>query len=433
MSVTGLSPRRTRGRLWHNLDFLKLWAGQSTSQVGSRLTELALPLTGILMLGATPGQLGILTAAEYVPVLFVTMLAGVWADRHRRRPILLATNVGRAAILGVVPLLAVLGGLSMTVLYGVALSAGILTALFDVTYISYLPSLVEREDLVEGNSKLQSSQSLAQVAGQGAAGVLVQLVTAPGAILFDAISYVVAAVSIVSIRTPEPTPVRDTDRRSIRCDMAEGLRFALASRVLRPLMLQSAMFNLVNAVILVVLPVYALRTLHFQPATLGLVIACGSAGALAGAMGAARVGRRLGAGGAMALGMGAAAAGFLLLPAAAGSRAAVITLLIAAFCLYGAGLALFNVHSLSTRQRVVPTNMLGRVTASYRMLSYATIPLGGLLGGQAAGELGIRTTLMMAAIALTASAVLFARSGVARVHLECERAPLFPAKARAAV
>jgi MFS family permease len=404
-----------RGRLWHNREFLKLWAGQTASQAGSRVTDLALPLTAILMLDASAGQVGMLVAAEYAPSLVVTLVAGVWADRHRRLPILVGANLGRAALLALVPILALTGGLSMAVLYAVALSAGILTTLFDVTYISYIPTLVDRIDLVEANSKMQSSQSVAQVAGHGAGGVLVQLLTAPGAVLVDAVSYLVAAASLLSIRHREPAPQAPAGRRSVAREASAGLRFTLGSSVLRPVMLQSAVYNLFNAVVLVVLPVYALRHLHLSPATLGLVIASGSIGAVAGAMAAARVGRRLRPGPAMAVGMGLASGGFLMLSLAGGGHGLVIAQLVAAHCVFGAGLVIFNVHALSIRQRIVPHDMMGRVTASYRMVSWAMIPAGSLLGGLSADALGPRPTLLGAALGLGIGTALFAASRGARV------------------
>lgn len=396
-----------RGALWQNRDFLKLWAGQTTSQAGSRMSELALPLTGILALGATPGQLGILAAAEYAPLLLVTLFAGVWADRHARRPALLTANVGRALLIGLVPALAFTGALTMTILYAIAFGVGTLTAIFDVTYVAYLPSLIDREQLVEGNSKLQCSSSVAQVAGQGASGVLVQILTAPGAVLVDALTYLVAAFSMLSIRHREP--VRNACReRSVRREVAEGLRLTLGNRVLRPLMLQSAAFNGLHAIVVVVLPVYALRSLHLSPATLGLVIASGSLGALAGAIGAARVGRRVGADRAMTLGMAAACVSYLAVPLATGGRPAVIAVLVGTYSLFGAGLALFNVHSLSVRQTLVPEEMMARVVSVYRLASWALIPFGSLAGGICANELGARTTLLLAATGLTVSAALFA-------------------------
>jgi MFS family permease len=407
---------RLRGRLWGNRDFLKLWGGQTASQTGSRVTDLALPLTAILVLDARPAELGILVAAEYVPNLLMTLVAGVWADRHRRRPILLVANLGRAAVLALVPVLALTGGLSMAVLYAVALSAGALTALFDVTYVSYIPTLVGRDHVVEANSKMQSSQSVAQVGGHGIAGVLAQLLTAPGAVLVDALSYLAGAASLFAIGHREPRPRRSAGRPSMVREASYGLRLTLGSAVLRSVMLQSAAYNLCNAVVLVVLPLYALRHLDLSPATLGIVIASGSAGAVAGAMAAPYVGRRLEMGSAMAAGMGLACAGFLILALASGGHGLVIAELVIAHCVFGAGLSIFNVQSLSIRQSIVPADMLGRVTASYRLVSWATIPAGSLLGGIAAGAFGPRSALLAAAVSLTLGTALFAVSSGARVE-----------------
>jgi MFS family permease len=411
---TALTPS---GRLWRHPDFLKLWAGQTTSLMGSRVTELALPLTGILVLDATAGQLGILNAAEFLPVLFTTLLAGVWADRHRRRPMLLTSHLVRALALAAIPALAIFGGLSMPLLYAVALTVGIFTAQFDVAYVAYLPTLVRREDLVEGNSKLQSSQSVAQVAGQGMSGVIVQLLTAPIAIVVNAATFLVASASVVAIRHREPAvPRPENGRRGVFGEIGEGLRLALGSPVLRPLMLQSAWYNMLNDVILVVMPVYAVRGLHLPPATLGLVIASGSIGAFAGATLAGRLARRVGAGRAMALGMAGACTGYLVLPLASGPRPAVLAALVGGYIVYGCGLAVFNVHSVSIRQALVPAGMMGRIAASYRMVSGAAIPLGGLLGGLSADVFGMRTTLLGACAGLLASAAVFACSRGARVR-----------------
>jgi predicted MFS family arabinose efflux permease len=401
---------RARGRLWSNGDFLKLWAGQTASQAGSQVSELALPLTGIIVLHASAGALGLLTAAEYGPTLFVTLLAGVWADRHRRRPTLLYANLGRAAILAVVPILAVTGGLSMPALYAVALAAGILTAQFDVTYVSYVPSLVDRANVMEANAKMQSSQSVAQVAGHGAAGVLAELLSAPGAVAVDVGSYLLAAWSLTMIRHSEPQPMAPAERRGVAREAAEGLRLALGHDRLRPVMLQSAAFNLFNAVVLVVLPLYALRALHLSAGTLGLVMAFGGIGAVAGALAAEPIGRRLETGPSMVLGMGCSAAAFLALPLAGGSRGLTIVELLAAQSALGAGIALFNVHALSLRQRLVADQLMGRVTASYRLVSWAMIPLGGIIGGLSAGHLGTRLTLLWTGVGLAACGALFAAS-----------------------
>jgi MFS family permease len=199
-------PSTRFGALWHQADFLKLWAGETVSLVGSQVTILALPLTAVILFKATSVQLGFLYAAGFAPFLFLTLFAGVWVDHHRRRPILLVTNIGRGVLLGLIPVLAVMGWLRIEYLYVIALLVGCLTVLFYLAFQAFLPILVQRDHLVEGNSKLSASQSMAEISGPGLAGVLVQLVTAPIALVVDALSFFVAAGSLVLIRTPESRP-----------------------------------------------------------------------------------------------------------------------------------------------------------------------------------------------------------------------------------
>ncbi|MBW5248166.1 MFS transporter [Streptomyces poriferorum] len=395
--------------LWHHRDFRRLWAGQTVSLLGSRVTELALPVTAIVLLDASPAQLGLLNSAQYLPVLCVTLFAGVLADRVRRRPLLITANLGRAAILTAVPLLAWLGGLGIWALCAVAFATGVLTALFDVAYQAYVPSLVAKEQLVEGNSKLQASRSVAETAGQGLGGTLIQVLTAPVAILVDCLGYLFGAAMLLRIRTPETRPVRaDGARSSVRKDIAAGLRMTLNSRLLRVIMLHASLYNLLWDVVLVVFPLYAIRVLHLGPAGLGLVIAAGSIGAFGGALSAGRLGKRLGVGRAMVSGMAIASSATLLLPLAAGAGTGPgYALLATGYVLNGFGIAIFNIHSITLRQATVPPELIGRVSATFRFLTWAVIPVGGLLGGLLASAAGPRTALALTAGGLTAAAVAF--------------------------
>jgi MFS family permease len=395
--------------LWQNRNFLKLWIGESTSQAGSRMTDLALPLTGILVLDATPGELGILSAAEFTPLLIVTLAAGMWADRHARRPVLIAANFGRAVLLSLVPILAFTGLLTMLILCVLAFAVGTFTAIFDVTYVAYLPSLVRHEHLVEANSKLEASYSVAEVGGRGASGLLVQALSAPGAIVVDAATYLVAAASLIAMNHPE-TPRRPDARLRFKDEIVVGFHASLGNRTLRPLILQSASFNALNAVLVVVLPIYALQSLNLGPAGLGLVVAIGGVGAVAGALCATRTGAVLGHTRAMTLGMATACVASLGLPLAGGSRLLTITVIAATQCIFGAGLALFNVHSLSIRQAVVPPERIGRATAAYRLVTWIAIPIGSVLGGLLADRIGTHAALFVAAVGLSLSAVAFAWS-----------------------
>lgn len=402
------APEPPRG-LWHHRDFRRLWAGQTVSLLGSRVTELALPVTAIVLLDAGPAQLGLLNSAQYLPVLCVTLFAGVLADRVRRRPLLIAANLGRASILTAVPLLAWLGGLGVWALCAVAFATGVLTALFDVAYQAYVPSLVAKERLVEGNSKLQASRSVAETAGQGLGGTLIQVLTAPVAILVDCAGYLFSAVMLLRIRTPETPPARpDGARPSIRKEIAAGLRMTLHSRLLRVIMLHASWYNLLWDVVLVVFPLYGIRELHLGPAGLGVIIAVGSLGAFGGALSAGPLGARLGVGRTMVLGMVVASAATLLLPLAPGSGSGTGHLLLGVgYVLNGFGIAVFNIHSITLRQATVPAELIGRVSATFRFLTWAVIPLGGLLGGLLAAAVGPRAALAVTAGGLTAGALVF--------------------------
>ncbi|AUG80414.1 MFS transporter [Kitasatospora sp. MMS16-BH015] len=410
------------GALWRHRDFLRLWAGQTVALFGAQVTLLALPLTAMQLLDASAGQLGLLNALEYLPVACVTLLAGVLADRVRRRPLLIAANLGRALMLAVIPVMAWTDGLSMGLLYTVAFVTGLFTAQFDVAYQAYLPSLIERRLLVEGNSKLQSSQSIAQTAGQGLSGVLIQLLTAPVAVVVNSAGYLVSVVSLLLIRSPEP--VRTAPRRSVRAEIAEGFRVTMAQPVLRVVMAESAWFNLLWDVVLVVVPIYGVRELHLGAAGLGLVIAAGSVGAFGGSLVARRLGDRLGSGRAMTAGMLLASAALVLLPLAGGPTWQVVAVLTAGFVLNGFGMTVFNVHSVALRQALVATELTGRVSATFRFAAFAVIPVGGFLGGLLAGWLGARAALAVVVAGLLAGAVVFYGSRTVRLAVAGTDEPL---------
>jgi MFS family permease len=365
-------------------------------------------------LGAGAAQLGLLNAMQYLPVAAMTLFAGVIADRRSRRATLIWANVGLGLTLAAVPALAIAGSLSMVALYVVAFAAGTLSALFDVTYIAFVPTIVRREQLVEANGKLQGSKSVAQLAGQGAGGMLIQLLSAPLAVLVDVSTFVVAAASllVVSRQAPGPRPAR----RPARADIVEGLRVTFRHRTLRTLMIQSAVYNMLLDVVLVVVPVYVLRSLHLSPGTLGLIVASGGLGALAGAAAASRVGDRFGVGAAIVIGMVLSCVALLLVPLAGGSRAELLAGLIGAYCLYGAGEALFNVHSVALRQAIVPDQLLGRVAATYRFVTWSVIPVGGLAGGIMATGMGARGALLCSSLLMLGSCAWFARSGMVRLR-----------------
>ena len=216
---------RPRGDLWRSGDFLSLWAAQSISQVGSAVSQLALPLVAILVLDASAFEVSLLAALEFLPFLLFSLPAGVWVDRLRRRPILMLADVGRAVALASIPAAAVFDAITIWHLYAVGFAVGTLTVAFDVAYQSYLPSLITlRSQLVEGNSKLELSRSVAQIAGPGLGGILVAVLTAPYAVAAGAVSFVASATFLYRIRSVEPPPARH-ELTSIRTELIEGLRY----------------------------------------------------------------------------------------------------------------------------------------------------------------------------------------------------------------
>ncbi len=263
--------RRPMTGLWANPDFLRLWAAQTISFVGSQVTLVALPLTAVLSLQASPAEMGMLRAVELAPALLIGLVAGAWADRVRRRPILIAADIGRALLLGVVPLAAYLDILAIGQLYAVAFLVGILTVFFEVAHLSLLPALVPADRLIEGNSKLEVSRSVAMVAGPGFAGLLVQLVTAPLAMAVDALSFLGSALFLLRIRTPEQVPAASGRRRSILADVTDGLRAVWGKPLLRAMALSLCVFNLFYSMVGAVYMLFVVRELHLTPSVLGLI------------------------------------------------------------------------------------------------------------------------------------------------------------------
>lgn len=392
--------------LWRNSDFLKLWGGETVSQFGSQITQLALPLTAVLALDASPAEMGVLNAAIYAPFLVLTLLVGVWVDRAKRRPIMLLSAVGRAMVLAILPVLHVLDVLSIGHLYVAALVLGSLTVIFEVTYQSYLPSLVRGDQLVESNSKLQVSASSAQVGGPALAGWLVGWLGGPVALLIDAISFAVSALSLAAIRTteerPEP-PARES--RSIIRDIGKGLRFTFGNRWLRPCVLEAGTYNMFWLSLETVFLLYATDELGLSPGAIGLVLGGGAMGALVGSFLPGWLGIRWGIGPTISLSMVVGCAAPVLVPLAAGPTPVLLSLLVLSFFLGGAGTTVANVHVVSLRQGVTPPDVLGRMNASYRFVAWGTVPLGALLGGALGSTIGLRPTLFVAAAGVFSAAL----------------------------
>jgi len=285
--------------LWRHQDFLKLWGAQTTSIFGTQLASLAYSLTAVLTLQATPVQIGLLNAVASASAALVGLFAGVIVDRVRRRPLLIGADLGRGLLAATIPVAYALGVLHIGHLYLVRFLFGALSILSEVAHMAFLPSLVEREQLLEGNSKLSATESVASIAGPSLSGVLVQLLTAPIAILIDVVSFIISACFIWLIRTPEPELRPTVERRSVWSEIREGLDVVFGNPILRPMSQGIALHFLFMLVISTIFILYAVRELHIEPLLLGIVLAAFGPGFLLGALSAGRVARRYGVGRAM--------------------------------------------------------------------------------------------------------------------------------------
>ncbi|WP_327064768.1 MFS transporter [Kitasatospora sp. NBC_01302] len=385
------------GGLWQDRDFLRLWAGESVSLLGAQVTQLALPLAAVYQLHASSTQLGLLNAANYAPFLGLTLFIGVWADRRRRRPLMIGANLGRAVLVGTVPLCAALGALNIWYLYLAALAIGVLTVVFDVSYQSYLPSLIDHDHLVEGNSKLSASSSVAQIGGPALGGLLISWMSAPIALLVNCVSYLVSVGSLSTIRRAEPLPEQPAERVSTARSIAEGLRMVLRNASIRAIALEAGTYNLCWMSLQTVFVLYAARHLGMSPGTIGLVLGAGAIGSLLGALGAGWLKERLGLGRAVMLELALCCCAPVLIPLAPGRGALSYALYITAFALCGLGSTMSTIHVVSLRQVITPPHLLGRVNAGCRFIAWGPLPLGALIGGWLGDEVGLRPTLWITA------------------------------------
>ena len=384
-----------------NPDFTRLWAGQTVSLIGTQVTQFTMPLVAVLTLRATVFEVGVLNSLRFVPVLLLSVFAGVWLDRRKRRPVLIVCALGNAVLIGLVPVAAATGQLSIGLLYAVNGLVGTLNMIFDVGALSYVPFLVEREKLSEANARLQASSAVAGISGPGLAGLLVGLITAPVTLTVDAVSYLASAIGLISVIRREPDPQPAPPGFSVRASIAEGFRTVFGSRLLRSLITQSTALNLFFGSFITIFVVYAVRTVHLSTLELGLVIGASAAGGLAGALLATRARKALGYGKAMAVTtIGVSAAPLLLLVPRHASVPTVIIMVLAQLG-YGSCISAFNVNAITLRQVVTPTRLLARMNATYRMFIWGAPPVGAVAGGLLGSAVGLRAALVISLIAMT--------------------------------
>lgn len=401
-----------RGGLWRHPGFVKLWAAQTVSALGDQVTLLALPLLAATTLGASAGQMGVLRAAETGPILVVGLLAGVWIDRLRRRPILIAADLGRAALLLTVPIAAWLDLLRIELLYVVGILVGTCTVFFEVARQSYVTAVVRRDQLVDANSKLSVSSSGAEVVGPGLAGTLIQILGAPVTVLLDAFSFLVSGALIGRIRSEESAPPPRRRDSNIWREIGEGLRQVRHDPILRTLAGATASGNIFENARYAVLVLYMSEDLGLSPATIGLVLGTGSVGYFVGAFLPGWAARRFGLGRAIT---GSAAGiwfGDLLFPLAAGPNHLAIPILIAALFISGLAAPAYDVNQFSLRQAITPGALLGRVNASMRVVIRGAVPIGALLGGLIGELFGLRAVMLFGALGGLSSLLWLWRSPI---------------------
>lgn len=376
---------------------MKLWVGSTVSRFGSQITFLALPLTAVLVLDATPLQMGVLMAMGTAPALVFGLGAGVWVDRRKKRPIMIATDYGRALLLLAIPVLAFLDELRIEYLYAIALGLGMLTLVFGVASRSMLPSLVTREQLVEANSKLAIGRSASEVVAPGVGGILVQLFTAPIALVIDAVSFVVSALAIQSMRTPEPEVEESDDDDAFLREALRGLEFVGRDRVLLAIAGVVGGIAVFNAMFEAVWLLYVSKDLGLNPFTFGIMFGVGSGGFLAGALVAERLIAWLGIGRAIVIGVVLAGLSDLATPLVAGPVIFIAVVLGAASFIFGIGATVYGIAQESLRMASTPLAFQGRMNGVMNALGMGLIPIGALIGGFLGETIGMRPTLYLAA------------------------------------
>lgn len=418
----GLPPDDAGRSLWRDPDFRRFWIGRGISSIGDEISALALPLIAVLILDATATQMGVINALGYLPFLLVGLQAGVWVDRMRRRQILIWSDLVQAALLLSLPVAGFLGALRIEHLYVLALVIGAINVVASVAQQSFLPSLVERRQLPTANSRLEATYSATGIVGPGLAGALVQVLTAPVAVLINSVTLVVSAGLLASMRTAEPPPLPDADRQGMRHQIAEGLGLVLRHPLLRSIMACGMTHNFFRRMFEALFVLYVVTEVGVNPALLGMIVAAGGPGALLGALAAVQVAKRVGVGPTIVGAQVLTGIACLAAPLAGGPIWVAAVILAGGEFLLGIARTLFNITQLSLRQAITPDRLQGRVNATMRFMMWGVTPVGALAGGLLGTAIGLRATLFLAALGVLAAFLWVALSPVARLREQPEPA-----------
>ncbi|WP_223885391.1 MFS transporter [Nocardia colli] len=409
-----LSSNRKRWfpELLRDVSFRRYWTGQTVSTFGDQISFVVIPLVAVLVTHADAAQMGYLVAAGWLPHLLFGLHAGVWADRRaRRRRVMIAADLGRFVLVASVPVVYLFDGLTLAQLYAVAFSVGTLSVLFDVCNAPLFPALVAPQRYVAGNSLINGSRAMSQMAGPSVGGLLVQLLSAPVALLADALSFLVSALTLSRI-----TPAEPPAQQAVRGQLAEGIRFIARSPIMRSALAATATVNFFTLMVVALFMLYAIDTLHLEPGSVGLVLGAGAVGGLLGALTAGRLADRIGIGPTFVLGCLVFPAPMLLIPAAHGSAPVVLILLTAAEFGSGLGMMWLDIAASSLFTAITPDPLRSRVFGAYRAVNYGVRPLGSLAGGTLATAIGLRPTLWTATIAALTAFLFLLPSPIPRLE-----------------
>lgn len=411
--------------LWSQPNFMKLWVGQTVSQFGSQLNIVAFPLIAVTLLHANAAQMGILGALGTLPFLLIGLFAGVYVDSVRRRPLLAMADCLRFVLVAAVPVLYFMHHLIIVDLYIVEFTVGCATVLFDLAYQSYLPSLISRDSLTDGNSKLELSRSTSQIAGPNLGALLVQVLSAPVCLVIDAASYLFSVVAILLIPNTETPPPPQANRK-MWSQIREGLAWVFQNRILWSIAACTATSNFFGSLSNTVYVLYLVHGLKLTGAWLGVIYGIGSVGGLLGAIVATRLTKRLGLGRTIILAILFGTLSHLLVPLAPPAAAVAISVLIFSQTIGWGCVTIYNINQVSLRQSITPNHLLGRLNASVRFIIWGSIPLGSLVGGWFGSRVGIYPTLWIGGIGAVFSVVWILLSPVRSLQAQPTIEPVIP-------
>lgn len=402
--------------LWKHSDFMKLWTGQTISMFGAQITALALPLVAAITLKSSAFQMGLLTAIGYLPYILFSLFIGVWVDQFYRKPLMIITDLVRGFALLIVPIAAWQGFMTFELLCAVSFIVGTASVIFDIASMSYLPSIVKTDELVEGNSKLELSNSASQITGQSIGGGLIQLLTPPIAMLCDGISFFVSAFTLLIIKKREDKPNNPDPKQNVIGNIKEGLNFVFRNPILSRITISTGLFNLSGLIMESIYILYVTRELDLSPLILGIIFSVGGVGAMVGAAIAERAVKLFSLGRTLYLMLiSSGVFYYLVITTEALPTAVTVGLLMLVQFMDAATVVIYNINQRSLRTAITPDHMQGRMNASMRFIIFGSIPIGALLGGIVGELFGAQFTIALGATGMVAAGLLIAASPISKM------------------